>query len=143
MRYVVLDLGLFEPRCGSIRWSEKIVHQLLEILATANLEYLKCAPVKPPSIYKAGVVYKREPPGREEFKAIPAILRTGHADCEDLAAWRVAELRYIGEPAQFLVKKWVRPTSYGVPFYLYHILVRRADGRDEDPSKALGMEGQA
>jgi len=74
------------------------------------------------------------------------------SQCDDLAAWRVAELRVRGsadypngEPAQFMLRKFVRP---GKPL-LYHVLVKRAPtkahpkGWIEDPSKILGMPGNA
>lgn len=74
------------------------------------------------------------------------------SQCDDLTAWRVAELRVRGskyypngEPAQFVIIKFEQP---GKPL-MYHILVRRAptpehpDPLDpaliEDPSAACGM----
>jgi len=134
LRYVILDLGLFNDYCGGVVWSEDILKHLLEVIAAANMEYLRCHP-NTPSIYRAGVGYCREPKGIEYFQSIPSVMKTGCADCEDLAAWRVAELRFRGEPAGFAIKKMEKDNG----FLLYHIQVRRADGRIEDPSKALGM----
>lgn len=61
----------------------------------------------------------------------------GAANCEDLAAWRCAELQVrAGENAwpTFIWK--IRPNGG----YLYHIQVKREDGSIEDPSRALGMK---
>lgn len=141
MRLIVIDFDLFEPLCGGIEWSERIVYQLIQLMVEADRQYIRCHGA--PKLYEAGVRYKREPPGREDFKAVPAILRDGHADCEDLAAWRVAELLESGENARVVIKKWEIPTGRDRPFYQYHILCRRADGRLEDPSAILGMKGKA
>ena len=56
------------------------------------------------------------------------------SQCEDLSAWRVAELRAIGERAEFVLTKFdVR----GRPSY--HVRVMRQSGQIEDPSLVLGM----
>jgi hypothetical protein len=57
-------------------------------------------------------------------------------NCEDLACWRVAELRTrFGIDARPTFTSQVRPDGS----HLYHILVRLPDGRIEDPSRRLGM----
>lgn len=80
-----------------------------------------------PPLYDSGVRYRREPTSArfENWWTIPDVLRAGYGDCEDLACWRAAEC---GGRA-FAVEV---PTGY-------HILVRRPDGRIEDPSRRLGM----
>jgi hypothetical protein len=45
------------------------------------------------------VRYQREPPGREEWQTVADMLKSGFADCEDLASWRVAEARMQGYTA--------------------------------------------
>jgi hypothetical protein len=62
------------------------------------------------------------------------------SNCEDLACWRVAELRVrFGEAAQpYVTSQMLNSPEHGL-FTLYHIRVRRADGTIEDPSKILGM----
>ena len=62
-------------------------------------------------------------------------------NCDDLAPWRCAELRLREkEPAKIRIQ-WQRPTlrdgTKGRKYF--HIVVRRADGRIEDPSAKLGM----
>lgn len=95
---------------------------------------LKADPSIPP-LYKAGVVYKREPKGQETFNDVTVIKHFGFGDCAHLAAWRVAELQNAGENATLRIA-W-KVTRRGKR--LFHVQVRRADGRIEDPSKLLGM----
>ena len=136
MRRVILELGLFDDdRTSEVTWSEDIVKLLLKILVYANLIYLRAHP-NAPKLYQSGVRYIREPLGVEYFQNVPSILRTGGADCEDLASWRVAELILEGEPAEPAIRVTVKDDG----FRLYHIQVRRADGSIEDPSAHLGMK---
>jgi hypothetical protein len=83
-------------------------------------------------LYDAGVRYKRERAGRERWKTWEELLRDHEGDCEDLAAARAAELRASGEPGARAFAREVRPGRF-------HAVVRRADGRTEDPSRQLGM----
>lgn len=168
-RAFLLDVGLFEPRCGSVQYSEQIILDLLAILVRVNERVLECGRIRP--LYEYGargeVQYMGDEDSRfwstlslggrlikkEIFMAIPAILRDGGADCEDLAAWRVAELRAQGEKArderdQFHVLKMQKPSGE----LLYHVQVQRlvpsASGKwyrgdIEDPSAILGMGSQA
>lgn len=91
-----------------------------------------------PSIYQAGVVYRREPPGHEQFCDVARVLRRGHGDCEDLscavAAWRVERTGELCKPRI----TW-KPLDASGRRWLYHITVSRADGSVEDPSRELGM----
>lgn len=85
-----------------------------------------------PDPYEWGVRYQREPRGRsvEEWHTVLELLRTGHGDCEDLAAAVAAWYRvYEAEPARALVAR-VGPRQY-------HAVVERADGEIEDPSRIL------
>ena len=72
--------------------------------------------------------------GREDWIDAVEALRVGKADCEDLACWRAAELRCSGMAARVVFSVKRRPKGR-----LFHILVERADGQLEDPSRALGM----
>jgi hypothetical protein len=106
-----------------------------------------------PPLYAAGVVYEEEAPGREDWLDAPAVLRAGAADCEDLAAWRTAELRVAGYDAEPVIKwQWLPrdvmirqgyPAAKlpGKGVWLVHCCVRWPDGTIEDPSKILGMGG--
>ena len=63
------------------------------------------------------------------------------SNCEDLAAWRVAELqeREGEEGAQIDVQSADSRDGMGRAFKMYHVRVKRADGKIEDPSAILGM----
>lgn len=86
-----------------------------------------------PMLYRAGVRYRREAPGREVWQTVPYVLASGHGDCEDLAAWRAAELVASGVDAA------ARPVLREVHHGYWHAVVRRGNGRVEDPSRVLGM----
>jgi hypothetical protein len=112
---------------------------------------LSSAPLPP--LYQSGVRYREEEPGHEDWLDTPAVLRQGYADCEDLAAWRAAELRADGFDVEPVIKwQWIpremmirqgypadKLPSRGV--WLVHCCVRYPDGSIEDPSKILGMGG--
>ena len=89
-----------------------------------------------PPLYKSGLVYRPEEVGHEEWQNAVELLRSGEGDCEDLAAYRAAELRMQGEPATVAIVRTRRGT--------YHAVVRRADGTTEDPSRVcLRLEAMA
>lgn len=88
---------------------------------------------KAPALYASGVRYQREPRGREQWQTAPQVLRAGFGDCEDLAAWRAAELRIQGIPAKATV---IRTGPK-----MFHAVVQHPDGSIEDPSRRLGMKG--
>ncbi len=139
-----------------------------------------------PPLYRAGVHYEREPPGQEHWLDVIHVLSStpgsGHShgeypgpsvDCEDLACYRVAELRDLdyylqgkgkdGKPMvadpSFLKSyegsgwKKVKGGMKARPFakwrkgptgaFHYHALVLLPDGRIEDPSLVLGMGKEA
>jgi hypothetical protein len=83
-----------------------------------------------PPLYTAGVRYSRVDPN-ERWQLPSETFARRRGDCEDLAAWRAAELRLRGEPATV----GVRRTGPRV----LHAVVVRADGTIEDPSRKLGM----
>lgn len=90
-----------------------------------------------PPLYESGVRYQREPLGAEHWLAPSGVLGRGAGDCEDLAAWRAAELRVTGEDpnAQAVVVRTGPRT--------WHAVVAREDGAYEDPSAMLGMQSAA
>jgi hypothetical protein len=89
--------------------------------------YLRSHP-NTPGIYGSGVRFKRE--RAETWKRIPDVIAAGGGDCEDLAAWRAAELRVQGIPAVVIVEK-IAPGKF-------HAIVGTDEGV-EDPSRKLGM----
>lgn len=133
---IQIDLG---P--GRSTWLRKsrffgiVIKALLDALVWVNLFYIKLHRV--PALYNSGVRYQEEPEGQEEsFDAIPAVLARGWGDCDDLAPWRVAELRAMGEKAKIRIE-WKMNVRTGMK--MFHIVVRRANGDIEDPSAILGM----
>lgn len=113
---------------------------LLGALVERDSTWLRENP-RAPCIYNAAVVYKydRDSGCGERFKDVPTVLRDGYGACADLSCWRVAKLRLRGENAKVIWEE--RRLRDGSP--LYHVLVRRADGRHEDPSRRLGMKDDA
>ena len=108
-------------------------------------------PISP--LYVSGVRYKEDPPGHEDWRDVYGVIARGVGDCDQLTAWRVAELRVAGVAAEPVLKwQWVPRdvmVSSGYParllpqdgVWLVHCLVRFPDGSTEDPSKILGMGG--
>jgi len=125
---------------------------LLEALTWCSLEYLKTHP-DTPSVYDAkgpngsGIVYQPEF-GTEEWQDIPTTLRRGFGDCEDLASYQCAWLRFHGIPAKPHIKWRMIDGSWRFHALLQHpdevTVDRRGNrvvipGRIEDPSLRLGM----
>lgn len=105
---------------------------LVRSLCALDLLYLQRNP-RTPELYKSGVRYKTQPYGVERFLTIPLILQAGEADCDQLAPWRAAELRFRhGIKALPEVRKF----ADGV----WHVYVRYPNGKAEDPSAWLGMK---
>ena len=114
---------------------------MLEALVAVNVLELRRAGPGLPTLYNAGIRYKREErdprTGKrlEEWLTAAEVYQRRSGDCEDLAALRVAELRLRGVKARI----WLRHVSA----HLWHVLVRLPDGSFEDPSARLGMKGAA
>jgi hypothetical protein len=113
---------------------ESVVRLLLEALVTTNIAYLRAHP-EAPWLYASGVTYAEEAEGVDEWTDIPETLRRGVGDCEDLAAWRIAELRVRSDE---LALPRVTVETFGARA-LYHVIVKRAGGCLEDPSRVLGL----
>lgn len=109
------------------------------LLAQAELVRARRAGHPLPPVLRSGVRYRREQPGREQWQTPVQTLQKQHGDCEDLATWRAAELRLAGvNSARVRVKRGGNR--------LWHIYVtyeRNGQRVVEDPSKALGMKGDA
>jgi hypothetical protein len=84
-----------------------------------------------PPLYEAGVRYRDEP--RDVWKHAVDVGHDKFGDCEDLAAYRAAELRVSGEDPGAYV------TTYKSGPNRYHAVVARSGGLVEDPSRVLGM----
>lgn len=112
------------------KWIRRALHSLVMV----NYEDLLRKPLPP--LYRSGVVFEEEPRGTETFRDARNVWKRGYGDCAHLAAWRCAELRAAGEDAKLRVK-WSCPRHRRRR--LFHVQVRRADGRIEDPARRLGM----
>jgi len=113
---------------------ERTLLAMLEALVATNEGFLTQHPTTP-ALYASGVVYVEEPPGRDHWQDIPRTIELREGDCEDLACWRIAELRVRGLE---YARPFVRHQVIG-SIVLYHVAVLRGDGQIEDPSKTLGM----
>jgi hypothetical protein len=105
----------------------------VDVLAKTNLVYLQRYPYTVP-LYESDIYYKMERIGEEDFFDIPTILAQGFADCEDLAAWRIAEFWFEGYAASPLVT-WTVFDNGDIEF---HVQVQTQFGI-EDPSVEKGM----
>lgn len=114
---------------------------VLEGLTRANEIIVGAGAV--PRLYDSGAVYKREP--HDVFRHALDVADQKWGDCEDLAAYRVAELRVSGEdPGAHVLTVRTGP-------HRFHATVQRTRGTIpegarsrfgatvEDPSKMLGM----
>jgi hypothetical protein len=98
-----------------------------------------------PRLYESAVMYRPEPLRSpvEEFATIPEVLERGWGDCDDLAPYRVAEIRRLERrPADIVV--YFRPETKTWHLQLRHWTSRAAQrareiGIVEDPSRLLGM----
>lgn len=90
---------------------------------------------KIPPLYSGRIRYKRELPRREEWQAALETAERGYGDCEDLVAYRLAELRLQGIQAV--------PKILAINPALRHVVLTYRDrtGKliEEDPSRVLGM----
>lgn len=130
MLRVSLDVGLHGP--VPRRQSQALLLELLEWHTKVNAAVIVASKAegKPiPTLYASGVRYG--PERGEHLIGLPAAATASQLDCEDLAAWRAAELRVGGERGARVQIQRLGPRSD-------HIVVRRADGRIEDPSAVLG-----
>jgi hypothetical protein len=110
-----------------------VVRMLVKVLIVADRLFLQAHP-STPKLYDAGVRYLREDPDSENYQNIPRTLELRTGDCEDLVAWRLAELQEAGEDAHLVVREWDDKTDV-----YFHLLVGRPNGDIEDPSALLGM----
>jgi len=113
--------------------SPEVLEAFLEGMVALNTAIIRTESL--PSVYDVAR-YKREPRGRENWLHAALVAKRGTGDCEDLAAYRAAELRvFDGEPARVAVVRTGTRTL--------HAVVQRADGTHEDVARALGMRGKS
>jgi hypothetical protein len=110
-----------------------LIGSWVEALAKTNLVYLQVYP-DTIALYDSDVYYQQERFGEEDFFDIPTVLQQGFADCEDLAAWRMAEYWSTGNYAAPHIS-WTEFSDGDIEF---HVQVMTPNGI-EDPSAILGM----
>lgn len=110
----------------------RCVENLVSALAEIDTRYLESNPHTLPlySLASFGrILYREDARGVQVFKDIPACIRTRHADCKSMVAWRIAELAVKGikaEPRAVVVKAHRDGLSL-------HVTLKSAMGA-EDPS---------
>lgn len=104
-----------------------LMRSALEHLVRANRIIMRHVSIPP--LYRSGARYGREPRGREMWQSADETNKLKVGDCEDLAAWRAAELQEVGIQARADIVK-TGPQRY-------HAVVRWPCGRYEDPSRRL------
>lgn len=109
------------------------------LAATVLLNIQQMRTRRIPPLYESGVRYQREtclvlsiPETCERFLTATQLLRERKGDCDDLSAYRCAELIFTGEDKRARAR--VFRSGGG-----FHAIVVRGDGRIEDPSARLGM----
>lgn len=134
---IVLAFEVDPHNIRAIQWAldKAFVHNVALLLSPRG-QYV-------PPLYRSGVRYEREPwQGTiEEFATIPIVLERKWGDCDDLAAWRAAELAARSrEAARAIVIEAPGSKRSGRK---YHCVVARSSGYIEDPSFHLGMKGSS
>jgi hypothetical protein len=112
------------------------IARMVDALAWINQAWLALHP-EVPALYESGIYYSERglTACGDDWRDIPEILANGHGVCEDLAAWRIAELREQGVRVDPLIT-----TTLATPdLVVYHVRVLYASGQIEDPSAFLGM----
>lgn len=131
---ILIDLG--DGYSKWLRHSRALglaIKPVLEALVVIDQHFLRTHQVPHP--YSGILRYQEEPNnGIEEFAPASVVYKRGWGDCDDLAPLLCAWYRNRGERAKIRVQ-WRRNKNGK----LYHVLVRRADGSIEDPSRILGM----
>ena len=148
-----------EPRDRAL--SHEVLQIWLDAMTLTNVAVMKAAKDRGtplPKLYESGVRYKAEKKGVEDWLDCLEILRRGFDDCEGLGCYRAAELRCAGiSNARARWKYWQSPTTleqryhivtvYGPPLGGFSIPKHaKPIGNGmyvEDPSKVLGMRGEA
>jgi len=120
---------------SDVHRSRRVIKLLLDTLFWIDVSYLIANP-QTPKLYESGIVYKREPAGRENWQDIGTNLKELEADCEDLACHRAAELYVFGHDKR--VRPYLVYRTFGKAT-LYHVKVKHGNGTLEDPSAKLGM----
>lgn len=110
-----------------------VMRMAVKLLVHSDRAFLRAHP-HTPQLYASGVRYQKESPDSENYQDIPRTLELRTGDCEDLVAWRLAELQEAGEDAHLVLREYRDGADTD-----FHVLLARANGEIEDPSRLLGM----
>lgn len=140
----VLDIKLFrkQPDGSCPPWerqrSQKALLWMMEGLCRVNQDQIKLKKPAIPLLYSSGIVYQRED-GTEDWQDCYTTVEKKWGDCEDLACYRVAELRVVFKRPASPFLTFMQSADGG---FHYHALLwaKGPSGwRLEDPSRKLGM----
>lgn len=122
--------GRAEPLRATFTIAARPEHLRAALLGLVALNRVILAERPLPPLYESGVGYRAEVLGSEEWQSADQVYSRKEGDCEDLAAWRAAELQLGGELGATVdvVKTGARK---------YHAVVVRGDGSYEDPTRIL------
>ncbi len=113
-----------------------LIEPALETVTRTNERLISSgfAPPLTTLVRRRRVRWMPEPAGQpESFDSADAVAARGWGDCDDLAPYWAAELRASGkDPGARAVIRRSGP-------HRWHAVVRRSDGRIQDPSRAAGM----
>lgn len=125
------------------QYSARTIYHLVWALVEINMDQLSIETDPPiPPLYDSGVKYEnvRHDENGNEVDDFWQDIFTSYArkaaDCEDLVAWRIAELRMRGIDAKPYITQYLLPNGD----QKFHIRVVWPNGFIEDPSKILGMK---
>ncbi len=143
MYRVTFVSSLFAADQHDQRQSQDTLALLLECLVQMNEKILR-ERSDIPLLYDAGVRYDPEPLGQENWQDCVTTWKRGRGDCEDLSAWRAAELRVRMGASARCIYTWKKLPN-GVLMYHIKVEYTGADGQrhEEDPSRRLGMNSNA
>lgn len=113
----------------------RVVELTIEALATANVAQMRANAF--PALSSGSIRYDIEE-SQELFDDATTLAARRSGDCDDLAAYRLAELWVAGEVRARARVRWQSDPSQEIPWG-FHALVMRADGSIEDPSLECGM----
>jgi hypothetical protein len=113
-----------------------VLDSALEAVTKLNEQLIKSGAVPKFTEAQHGITWKPEPPGAEHFDHAGIVAARGFGDCDDLAPYLAAERRVTGvDPGASAIVVPSGPQRW-------HAVVKRSDGRIEDPSEATGMRGK-
>jgi len=138
---ILLDTALIrDPRAVAL-----LARGALELMVQANEIMMRAEPRAYPPLLHSHICFAPEPwAGKfEEFAPAIKVVARGWGDCDDLVAYRCAELRVFGDrlagtkPEYASIHIFGRENLPGIHKTMMHAQVRRANGTIEDVSRLL------